>query len=126
MCKSQEGQYKLQNMSVFLPRACGVSSLVTDSAFSRPCPPHDGNAFSSVELETDILQDIRAILIVPDGDMAELNRARPRPTCRNFLSDEFTRVQDCGPFHGGIRLLLRLNRDKLDDSLELQHIQSVP
>lgn len=57
----------------------------TYSALPGPRPPDDGDPFSGVKLEIDILQDIRPFRVVADGDVSQLNRACPRPVLWDHL-----------------------------------------
>jgi hypothetical protein len=94
---------------------------VTYRAFTRSCPSHDGNPLPSLKFQVDILQDIGTVFIVTNSDVAKLNRSRPRPAHGEFPTNEFASVQNRG-FRDCVGLLLGLDRNELDDTLELSPI----
>ena len=48
-------------------------------AFPTASSANDGNAFTGIEGKTYVFEDIRAIRMIADRDIAELNSATPWP-----------------------------------------------
>lgn len=53
--------------------------MMTYRALAAASPSNDCNSLASGELEIDILENLRTLWVVLDGNVSELNLATPRP-----------------------------------------------
>lgn len=53
--------------------------FVTHCTLTGTCAAHNGHPFASLELQVHVGENIRALRIISNGDISELNIARPRP-----------------------------------------------
>lgn len=90
---------------------------LTYSALARASAAHDGDALAGLELEVYIRQDIGAVQVVPNGDVAEFNLATSGPVLGDDLGVVIRILALVGVrFVMGI---FRLQLDVLLDTVEL-------